>query len=295
MKDQSRSEYFMGYHYQLGIERGLMPKMDLGLIVGISDDPLKSFRKVLDLGIPTCQLSCTAEMMVDRIDVNLVQEAAEKTGIRISSLFLLFEGQVFNLNRGPETMGLVPPKHRKRRLELAKKFSDLARDMGIDSITSHIGFIPDDEQDPIYSGFVDAMRELALHCKGNDQIFCFETGQELPSTLKRTIEDVDTGNLGVNLDPANLIMYGMANPLDAVEIFGEYVRGMHAKDGVWPNRDEDLGHERPLGEGEVEFELLMRRLKGAGFGGPVTIEREIKGPQQRKDILKAKRILDPLL
>ena len=81
---------------------------------------------------------------------------------------------------------------------------------------------------------------------------------------------------------------------DAVEIFGEYVRGMHAKDGVWPNLDEVLGRETPLGEGKVNFPLLIPRLKEKGFEGPITIEREITGPEQRMDILKAKALLEQL-
>ncbi|MFH1007866.1 MAG: sugar phosphate isomerase/epimerase family protein [Candidatus Latescibacterota bacterium] len=272
-----------------------MSKMKLGLIVGVSDDPRTNFEKVLALGIPTCQLTCTAEWLVDRMDPRKIRRAAEEAGIEISSFFLLFEGQRFDLKDGPATMGLVPESFRERRLKLAKRFSDMVRDMGVDSITSHIGFIPDDPEDPIYTSFLDVMREFAEHCAKNGQIFCFETGQELPSTLKRTIRDVGTGNLFVNLDPANLILYGMANPLDAAEILGESVRGMHAKDGTWPNRDEVLGLETPFGAGRVNFQLLIPRLKEKGFSGPITIEREIAGPQQQADILMAKALLEPML
>jgi L-ribulose-5-phosphate 3-epimerase len=272
-----------------------MAKMELGLIVGVSDAPLESFERVLDVGIPTCQLSCSAERVVDSIDPRVMREAADQTGIQISSFFLVFEGQAYNLKDGPETMGLVAPGYRERRLKLAKRFSDIVREMEVDSVTSHIGFIPDDPQDRVYRGFLPVMKELAEYCRDNGQTFAFETGQELPSTLKRTILDLGTDNLAVNLDPANLILYGMANPLDAVEILGEYVKGMHAKDGLWPNRDEYLGLETPLGEGRVNFNLLMPRLKEKGFRGPVTIEREIHGPQQKVDILRAKELLDPLL
>ena len=62
-----------------------------------------------------------------------------------------------------------------------------------------------------------------------------------------------------DFDPANLVLYGKANPIDAVEIIGEYVKGMHAKDGVWPNRDEYLGHETPLGQGMVRFNIIIPR------------------------------------
>jgi len=274
-----------------------MAKLELGLIVGIGRDPNESFKQVAELGIPTCQMAGTAEAMLagKYPEPEGIRKASEKAGVRISSVFLLWEGQRFDNKDGPATMGLVAPKFRKERLASGKKFCDWAVRMGVRSITCHIGFIPDDEKDPIYQGFIAVMRELAVHCAKNEQIFCFETGQELPSTLKRTILDVGTGNLFVNLDPANLILYGKANPLDAEAIFGEYVRGMHAKDGVWPNRDEVLGHETPLGEGMVRFDLLIPRLKAKGFQGPVTIEREISGPQQRVDIQCGMKLLDPLL
>ncbi len=131
------------------------------------------------------------------------------------------------------------------------------------------------------------MKEFIEKCRKNGQIFCFETGQELPSTLKRTIIDIGLDNTGINLDPANLILYGKANPIDAVEIFGQYVKSIHGKDGLWPNRDECLGKEVPVGQGQVNFPLLLRRLKKAGFNGPVIIEREISGEKQIEDIKKA--------
>ncbi len=272
-----------------------MAKLKLGLIVSLSRDPSQAFEKVRRLGIPTCQVSAVAERMVGKFDPEFIRKCADREGVEISSFFLLFEGQVFNLKDGPSTMGFIPPAYRERRLKLAKEFSNMVRDMGVNSITCHVGFIPDDEEDPIYKSFLPVMREFIQHCAKNGQVFCFETGQELPSTLRRTILDLGMENVGINLDPANLILYGMANPLDAIEIFGEWVRGMHAKDGLWPNRDEYLGKEVPLGEGRVNFKLLIPRLKRKGFKGPITIEREITGPQQIRDIKRAIRILTPLL
>jgi L-ribulose-5-phosphate 3-epimerase len=274
-----------------------MNKLELGLMVGIGSDPLKSFQMVADLGIPTCQLSGGGEALMEGKypSADLMRKEAEKAGVRISSVFLTWADQKYDNVDGPATMGLVPPDLRAKRLVSAKAFSDWVHGMGCDSVTCHIGFIPDDENDPIYPGFIDTMREICEHCANNDQIFCFETGQELASTLKRTIQDVGTGNLFINLDPANLILYAKSNPLDAVEIFGEYVRGLHAKDGVWPNRDEALGHEKALGEGLVRFDLLIRRLKEKGYTGPLTIEREISGDQQIVDIKAAMKLLEPML
>jgi sugar phosphate isomerase/epimerase len=102
-------------------------------------------------------------------------------------------------------------------------------------------------------------------------------------------------NVGVNLDPANLVLYGKANPVDSLDVFGQYVEGMHAKDGLYPTNGRELGKEVPLGEGKVDFPVLIERLKGYGFKGPITIEREISGGQQIIDIRKGIELLTPLL
>ena len=288
-------------------------KLELGLMVNLQDNMQEQFKKIEDFGIPTCQISGTAEDMVLRGKLETLGEAMVKSNVRVSAIFAVFEGQTYNNKTGPMTDGLVPDALREPRTELMVKLSSLVKKLGVDCITSHIGFIPDDEEDPlyerfigamkivaneliqIYERFIGAMKIVANELIQNKQNLCFETGQEQPSTLKRTIKDVGTGNLFINLDPANLILYGKADPLDALEIFGQCVRGMHAKDGVRPNREEALGHETRLGDGEVRFSVLLRRLKACGFRGPVTIEREISGPKQIEDIHHAIKYLEPYL
>ncbi|NLX04859.1 MAG: sugar phosphate isomerase/epimerase [Phycisphaerae bacterium] len=270
-------------------------KLQLGLIVGLHDDMVTEFRKIEDLGIPTCQVTGTVESYVNFGKLDAIATAMAKTKVDVSAIFMAYDGQTYNTETGPSTDGLIPEEHRARRTEMTLKAADLIKDLGVATVVSHVGFIPDDETDELYTGFLESMKTVAKHLDANDQVYLFETGQELPSTLKRTIDHVGTGNLFVNLDPANLILYGKANPLDAVAILGPWVRGMHAKDGIWPNRDETLGHETRLGDGKVNFPLLLRRLKACGFQGPVTIEREISGPQQIEDIKYAMRFLDPML
>ena len=131
--------------------------------------------------------------------------------------------------------------------------------------------------------------------KSNGQYLLFETGQETPVALRRVIEAVGTGNLGINLDSANLILYGKANPVDALDVFGEFVRGIHAKDGFYPTDGQNLGEEVPIGQGKVDFPALIDRLKELGYSGALTIEREISGPEQIKDILEAKAFLEELI
>ena len=113
--------------------------------------------------------------------------------------------------------------------------------------------------------------------------------------MLRTIEDIGAENVGVNLDPANLLMYGKANPVDALDVIGRYVRGVHAKDGEYPTDGRSLGVEKPLGQGRVNFPALLAKLHALGYDGALTIEREISGPQQIEDIRAAKAFLQRIV
>ena len=139
------------------------------------------------------------------------------------------------------------------------------------------------------------LRDLAGYCKRNGQNLRHETGQETPITLVRTIQDIGLDNQGVNFDLANLILYGKANPVDAIELLGPYVQGIHAKDGVWPANPRELGKEVPIGQGKVDFPRIIGRLKEMNYRGAVTIERETAGPQQMEDVRGAKAYLEKLI
>ncbi|HML47651.1 MAG TPA: TIM barrel protein, partial [Clostridia bacterium] len=165
----------------------------------------------------------------------------------------------------------------------------------IRQVATHAGFLPENPQDPEYPGMIEALREVAQDYASRGQYLLFETGQETPTALVRAIGDIGTGNLGVNLDPANLLMYGKANPVDALDLLGPYVMDVHAKDGEYPTDGHSLGVEKALGEGRVNFPALVARLKAFGYDGALTIEREIHGDQQIEDILRGKKILESLL
>ena len=173
--------------------------------------------------------------------------------------------------------------------------SDFAAALGVSDVVTHMGFIPENPCDPEYEGFCDAVRTVALHCRKNGQHLLFETGQETPVTLLRCFETVDCDNLGVNLDTANLILYGKANPVDALDVFGPYVRNLHAKDGMYPTNGHDLGEETRLGDGRVDFGALFEKLHTLGYDSYVTIEREIDGEQQLADIQHAKTYLEQII
>jgi len=270
-------------------------KLKLGVIVGLGKDPEKETRKVRDLGLPTCQVSNWNPDLYTEAAAEALTGACAEFGIEVTSIWAGYPGPaVWNFIDGPATIGLVPPEWREIRVAALKKGADFAKRVGVPSITTHAGFIPENPKDPLYEGTVAALRAVAEHCDSLGLHFCFETGQETPVTLLRVMEDIGTGNLGVNLDPANLLMYGKANPIDALDIIGKFVHGVHAKDGEYPTNGRELGQERPLGEGRVNFPLLVPKLKSLGYEGALTIEREISGDQQVRDIKRAIEILEPL-
>lgn len=270
--------------------------MELGVIIPMSENIDSDFENLVSLGMKTCQLNCwNMDIMTDRMAAK-VKEAAEKHGVTITAFWCGWSGPaVWDFYEGPHTLGIVPETYREKRCCELKKGSDFAKKIGVCDIITHAGFLPEIPSSTEYFKVICALKDLALHIKNNNQYFLFETGQETPVALKRVIEDVGTGNLGINLDPANLIMYGKANPVDALDVFGEYVRGVHGKDGVYPTDGHRLGSETKLGEGKVNYPVFIEKLKNLGYTGAITIEREISGEEQIRDIKAAKTYLESLI
>jgi len=276
----------------LAADEGKKP-LRLGLIIDIGKDPDAALAKVHDLGLPTSQI------FVDEFGPDLVtrlRESLQKYQIEPTSVVVGGPGkEVWDFYQGPLTIGLAPKATRAARIAQIKKASDFAKQCGIPAVQTHCGFIPENPNDPVYKELVAAMRDIVSYCKRNGQNFRYETGQETPITLIRAMTDVGLDNQGVNFDLANLILYGKANPVDAIEILGPYVQGIHAKDGMWPTNPRQLGEEVPIGKGKVDFPHIVERLKQMKYRGAVTIEREISGPKQLEDVRAEKTYLEKLI
>jgi len=270
--------------------------MKIGVMVGLTTAVEEEFRKVKEMGIPSCQLACWDKTLMNVEMAEKVNHAVKQTGIEITAFWCGWEGPaIWDSYDGPLTLGLVPPTYRYARMLNLMQGVDFAVQIGVVDVITHVGFIPEDPNQPEFHSLVSTLRYLVSFYKQKGRYFLFETGQETPVTLLRTIEEIGMDNIGINLDPANLILYGKGNPVDALDVFGKYVRGVHAKDGIYPTTGRYLGEEKPLGEGKVNFPALVARLKSFGYRGALTIEREISGDQQIKDILSAKKILENLI
>ena len=271
--------------------------MAVGLLIQPAHGPEESIRRVHELGMTNCFLSLDGYLgqyskdLARQLGGLLEKYSVVPTAAEVVNPKPL----VWDFLKGPSTIGLVPRATRAARMDALKQTSDFATLLGIRQIQTHCGFLPEDPADPLYAEAVDAIREVAKHCAGNGQMFLMETGQETPTTMSRAIRDVDQPNLGVGLDTANLILYGKANPVDAVDIIGPHVRSMHAKDGRWPTDPMKLGEEVRIGTGLVDFEKVFTKLHRLGYTGAVTIEREISGPQQIADVRLEKAYLDRIL
>lgn len=256
----------------------------------------KKFQKLVDCGFDNCQLNCWNPALFTDENADLINGLCKKYGIKISAFWCGWEGPcVWDFYEGQITIGLVPLEFRQTRIKNLCDGADFAKKLGVVDVATHMGYIPENPLDENFNTFCIAVRTVAQHLKKNGQYLLFETGQETPVTMMRCFEKVGTDNLGVNLDTANLILYGKANPVDALDVFGKYVRNLHAKDGKYPTDGKNLGAETKIGEGKVDFYGVIKGLHDVNYGGYITIEREIEGDQQIKDIMESKEYLQNII
>lgn len=252
----------------------------------------EEFRKLYEHDYHYCQLLSWNPDLWTPEERDAILAAAEKYAITITGFWCGWQGPcVWNFYEGQKTLGLVPPEYREMRIKNLCDGADFAKSLGLTDVITHMGFIPENPYDPLYEGFIDAARQVAEHLKANGQYLLFESGQETPVAMLRAFEDIGTGNLGVNFDTGNVILYGKANPVDALDVIGKYVRNVHAKDGNYPTDGHNLGWEVKLGTGRARFPEFLRKLRGLGYNGPITIEREIEGDEQTKDINEARDLI----
>ncbi|HVX60155.1 MAG TPA: sugar phosphate isomerase/epimerase family protein [Pirellulales bacterium] len=275
-----------------------MEKWPIGVFASIDAGLGVKLEVARELGVPTIQLHAPEQKTRTPEQAQAFLGRLKEAGITLTAVFGGFEGESYaDIPTVLKTVGLVPPETRAARTKEMKEISDFAKLLGCPVVALHLGFVPHDTSDPLYAEVLDVTRDVCDHAKQNGQALHLETGQEPADTLLQFIHDVASDNLFINFDPANMILYGSGEPIEALKKVGKYVRSVHCKDGTWAkNPGQEWGAEVPLGKGDVGMENYLRTLAEIGYEGPLTIEREIpqEPERQKAEIGHAVRLLTDL-
>jgi sugar phosphate isomerase/epimerase len=275
-----------------------MEKWPIGVFTSVDAGLGVKLEVAQELGVPTIQLHAPAASTRTPENASAFLQRLDSMGIQLTAVFGGFEGESYaDIPTVAQTVGLVPAETRAARTQEMKEIADFAHQLQCSVVALHLGFIPHDSSDPLYGEVTDVMREVCDHAQGNGQNVHLETGQESADGLLQFIADVERDNLFVNFDPANMILYGTGEPIEALKKVGAFVRSVHCKDGTWAdNPGQEWGAEVPLGDGDVGMETYLRTLDDLGYTGPLTIEREIaqEPERQKEEIGAAVRLLTEL-
>ena len=267
---------------------GVFTSIDAGLGVDLA--------VAKEIGIPTVQIHAPHAGNRTAEHAQTILDRLAEFDITVTAVFGGFEGESYaDIPTVTRTVGLVPPESRETRLAEMKEISDFTKHLGCDVIALHLGFVPHQTETALYQEIVDVTKELCVYAAANGQALHLETGQETAEALNQFIDDVGEKNLFVNFDPANMILYGTGEPIEALKLLGAHVKSCHFKDALWSDKPgETWGSEVLLGEGAVDIPLYMQTLKEIGYEGALTIEREIpeQADLQKTDIGQAVRLIE---
>ncbi|MEZ5400871.1 MAG: sugar phosphate isomerase/epimerase family protein [Bryobacteraceae bacterium] len=272
--------------------------LEAGVMFWAGRNALETVREVKGLGVRSGQLLIPGPVAADLPAAAEWKRALDSEGFRLVTLFAAYDGEDYtDVRTIQDTVGWIPPATRAQRLRRTFELSDFGCILGAPSIGLHVGFVPEDHNDSNYIAVREMTRMVCDYAASNGQTFALETGQEPAHVLLEFFRDVGRENLRINFDPANMIMYGTGDPIEALQVLGPHVVSVHAKDGTWPKKGDPrgLGGEEPLGKGDVGMERFVTALKKIGYRGTLNIEREIPDhARQLADIRAGVELLNRL-
>ncbi|MBI1336273.1 MAG: TIM barrel protein [Phycisphaera sp.] len=192
------------------------------------------------------------------------------------------------------TGGFVPDEHWQANLETTRKTAASARALGLTMVSTHAGFIPDSTSDALFPKMVQRLREVADIFREHQLDLIFETGQETADALWQFLDLLDRANVGINFDPANMILYDKGDPIAALKKLMPRVKQVHIKDAVRTTTPGTWGKEVAIGDGEVDWKAFLQTLAEHNFRGNLVIEREA-GADRVGDVRKAVERLSALM
>lgn len=271
--------------------------MKFGTLVRLksTDEADIKFKALKDNGFESCQLVYKPSVFTAE-EGEIIKSSAEKFGIEISAQFVGYNDSLCSCDMKFDRLnaGINSPFFGGERIKYVLSAIPFVKALGVTDMIIHAGYIPADAYSDAYIRMVSAVGLIARKLKEEGLNLLFETGQEAPITLVRIINEVGTGNIFINLDTANLIMYGLGNPVDALYTFGKYVRNCHFKDGLPPTNPDEIGKEVILGEGYVDFVKVIKLLKELNYDRFITIENELASNGHNEMILNAREYIKKL-
>lgn len=217
------------------------------------------------------------------------------SGIQIvSGMFGTVGEDYTTLESIQRTGGVVPDEHWEANLGIAREVVEACGSLGLDLVSFHAGFLPEDSTDPDYAKMIDRLRTLASLFADAGIDLAFETGQEEAEILASFLDDLAAPNVGVNFDPANMILYAKGDPVAGLKTLLPYLKQIHIKDAVITTEPGTWGDEVVVGSGQVDWPAFLGVLDEAQYTGALVIEREA-GDDRLGDILAAKKHLESIL
>lgn len=233
------------------------------------------------LGIDVVQIACGDPHHASWDEGEAMPAAALAAGFQMSGTMLGFPGEDYTSPQTIErTGGFGDPATRAERLDRFRWALQRTTELGLKDIMLHAGFLPD-VRDPLRKAFLDTLAQVADLAARVGITVAFETGQETAKLLRRTLDDLNCPNLKVNFDPANMLLYDMDDPLEAIELLAPDIRSVHMKDANRPTVKGTWGEEVPLGKGQTNTKAFVQALQRVGYRGPLCIEREAGTQEQR--------------
>lgn len=273
--------------------------MQVGLLTNLKPGYVyDSIKHSAELGFQSGQISVWDMDLYTDETVSEVKRACSDFGFRISAVWCGWSGPVvWSYPEMYTTLGLVPAAWRERRTFDLLKGAEFARKIGVRDIITHIGYLPDDPTNPDNIGVMQAVRFIGNAIAPYGQRLLFETGEELPTTIMILMAATGCQNLGINFDPANLLINGRSEPAMALRRFLPAVYGFHAKDACAAVGADPKGTQKEVGDGEVDFAVLLKTLRAAGKGDmDITVEFEIPGVTECDESIKrAKAYIEKLI
>lgn len=249
--------------------------MEIGLVVWAEKSAEETLSYVAQFGLRAIQLGIPPSVDCTAVLKDWKATLANSPVV-LTSAVACYEGEDYSsYQQVYESVGFTNAKYRSERIARTIEIANFAHEFGINAVSCHIGFISADTAAPLYKELVDVAQILCDAMAKNGQNFVLETGHESAAVLLKFFVDVGRKNLKINFDPANMILYGSGDPIEALREVQQHVISVHCKDGRSPIPGTGkLGNECTLGEGEVNFPDFIRQLRKMNYIGPLTIERE---------------------